>query len=82
MFSAIDFCSYCFIMISKIADLLEPEVWAGNALIPTEGWVIFGGLGNDLTKSQKFSENQWQLGPDLVNKQPTGVQCVTQVISK
>ncbi len=59
--------------------MIAPILWAGSVNILSQGWFIFGGNGNELEKAQKYVNDEWELGPDLIGKKPTQYQCVTQV---
>ena len=48
--------------------------------MPSRGWFIFGGNGNDLTTSQWFNQDTWTVGPSLYENTPILYQCVTQVL--
>ena len=60
--------------------MIAPAVWAGSVNILSQGWFIFGGQGNNLQKAQKYVNDEWELGPDLLGQKPTLNQCVTQVM--
>ena len=65
----------------KISDLLAPAFWAGSALVPSQGWVMFGGYGNSLTTAQqlKSADGKWETGPSLFEESPDFYHCVVQV---
>ena len=64
----------------QIEDLLSPTYYAGNVLVPSKGWFIFGGVST-LTTSQWLAsiDGKWQNGPDLNENRTDLYQCVTQI---
>ena len=60
--------------------MLAPTIWTGSSNVPSRGWFIFGGYGNNLTNSQWFNQDTWKLGPSLYENSPNIYQCITQVI--
>ena len=49
----------------KISPLLGPVAFAGSAVVPSQGWFIFGGSLNQLNTSQKLQslDGIWEVGP-------------------
>jgi hypothetical protein len=50
-------------------------------VVPSQGWIIFGGSGIYLTKAMKLESlgANWTEGPDLYLFAPTDGQCTLQV---
>ncbi len=49
----------------KISPLLASFAYAGSAVVPSQGWFIFGGRGNFLETSQRLRslDGVWEAGP-------------------
>ena len=47
--------------------MLQPISWAGDVLVPNQGWVIFGGGPKEETTAQKLTsvDGTWEEGPQL-----------------
>ena len=66
----------------KISDLLSTTFEAGSVLVPSQGWLIYGGLlGSTLTSAQKLVslDDKWEAGPHLFEEKPDRLQCLVQV---
>jgi len=65
----------------KVSDLLRPTYYAGNVLVSSHGWFIFGGVGNDLITSQKLKslDAGWETGPNLFEDRIDHGFCMVQV---
>jgi hypothetical protein len=65
-----------------MSDLLDPTAWAGNVVVPSQGWFIFGGLGDaNFTTAQKLGsvDGVWEVGPALLDNKKDHLQCIVQV---
>ena len=71
------FLSVCI----QISDLSTITNRAGSTQVLNQGWVIFGGYRNSLTKAQQINntESQWLLGPYLYKNESVSGQCIVQV---
>ena len=56
-------------------------MYGGSAYVPGQGFVIFGGLNDNLTNVQQLRslDGQWELGSHLYDGIPDSSQCVVQV---
>ena len=54
-------------------------VFAGGVNVPSQGWVIFGGEGRNISSAQKYASHRWQLGPELFDPKNDSLQCIVQV---
>jgi hypothetical protein len=66
----------------KMSDLLDATSWAGNIVVPSQGWLIFGGLGDaNFTTAQKLGsvDGIWEVGPALLDNKRDLLQCIVQV---
>ena len=66
---------------SKISGMLAPTFYAGSALVPGQGWLIYGGMYTNLTAAQQLKslDDQWETGPALFGGKPDRNNCVVQV---
>ena len=66
-------------IFSQIQSLLTVTTDGSGAVVPGQGWLIYG--GNDLSTSQKLVHiNQaWTNGPDLPGRLKVTGTCVVQV---
>jgi hypothetical protein len=65
----------------QVSDLLLPTYYAGNVLVSSHGWFIFGGAGNALITSQKLRslDAGWETGPNLYDNRSLQGHCMVQV---
>ena len=61
--------------------MIAPTIWTGSSNVPSVGWFLFGGYGNELNNSQWFNQDTWTLGPSLYENTQIEYQCVTQVLN-
>ena len=62
--------------------MLSATFYAGSVLVPSQGWLIYGGLlDSDLTSAQKLVslDDKWETGPDLYEGTPDISPCLVQV---
>ncbi len=71
-----------FTNLLQTANLMAVSKFHSDVFVPSQGWVFFGGYGNNLTKAQKLtgSDAAWTAGPELYQSQPVYGQCNVQVI--
>jgi hypothetical protein len=62
--------------------LISSVVFAGGVNVPSQGWVIFGGEGRNVSFAQKLANvaATWQPGPELFDPKNDSLQCIVQVI--
>jgi hypothetical protein len=55
-----------------------------SVYVPSEGWIVFGRLGNSLETAQKLTslDSDWKAGPALLQGYHKEAQCLVQVIKK
>ncbi len=60
---------------------MEPSYDAGNVLVPSQGWVIYEGQGNILTRAQQLRslDGKWENGPYLYQNNQNEGHCMVQV---
>ncbi len=65
----------------QVDNLLSATRDAGNVLVSSKGWFIFGGYESELTTSQKLIsvDAEWEAGPDLFEKRTDYGHCMVQV---
>jgi len=58
-------------------------LFPGSVNVPGEGWLLFGGEGNSLTRAQvlKSVDAKWELGPNLFELHNDFGHCLVQVFS-
>jgi hypothetical protein len=63
---------------------LDPTYWAGSVYVPSQGWVIFGGLLSSLLTAQKLPsiDGKWEAGPPLYQNLIDNQHCLVQVKTK
>ena len=63
--------------------LIATASGSANVYVPNQGWFIFGGDGNTLTRSQKLTkiDGDWELGPNVYNSKVVTGGCIVQVFS-
>ena len=56
-------------MTFQIASLLAGVEYGKSVFVPSQGWAVFGQLGNSLNKSQLLPtlDGEWTEGPELMN---------------
>ena len=62
--------------------MLSATFYAGSVLVPSQGWLIYGGLlDSDFTTAQKLVslDDKWEAGPDLYEGTPDLSTCLVQV---
>ena len=62
--------------------MLSATFYAGSVLVPSQGWLIYGGLlDSDFTTAQKLVslDDKWEAGPYLFEEKPDRLQCLVQV---
>ncbi len=64
-----------------MAGLLVPTESAGNVMVPSKGWYIFGGHENNSKSSQHLTsvDGVWESGPKFFQSKPDSGNCVVQV---
>ena len=73
---------YQHLLPFQIADVNAGSLYyASGVVVPSTGWVIFGGAsGNETTASLLSSvESSWQVGPDLFENRTDYFNCIVQV---
>ena len=52
-----------------------------SVYVPSEGWIVFGRLGNSLNTSQKLTslDSDWKAGPAQLQGYHKEAQCLVQV---
>ena len=55
--------------------------YMGDAVVPSQGWLLYGGTESVLTTSLKLNaiDALWTNGPDLYQQTPFNGQCIYQV---
>ena len=61
--------------------MLSKTLYAGSVLVPSQGWLIYGGSETTLTSAQKLVslDDKWEAGPDLFEGKPDKSPCLVQV---
>ncbi len=65
----------------QISDVLSESRSGASVLVPYYGWVIFGGIGNSLSTTQKLQTliGSWTVGPNLYQNESDYGSCGLQV---
>jgi hypothetical protein len=65
----------------QISDVLSSTTIGASALVPNQGWVIFGGYQSSLLTSQKLQSlnGTWEEGPNLFRNDTDNNNCAVQV---
>ena len=61
--------------------MLSKTFYAGSVLVPSQGWLIYGGADSTLPTAQQLKSlnGKWEAGPALFEGKPDRNNCLVQV---